>query len=106
MLLYYDRQCSKYLTVLEGRYLAWLVHTYLGVKTEHSYWKNSNLSSYRRFSFLDTLMHNTSYVHLYHGAVYYSRIDLNIKRVENCLNTTDSSANKSDSPADEPIVVR
>jgi hypothetical protein len=56
--------------------------------------------------FLTTFMHNTSSVLLYHGAVYYSRIDLNIKRVENCLNTTDSSANESDSSADEPIVVR
>jgi hypothetical protein len=98
--------CSKYLTVLEDRYLVWLVHTYLGIKTERSYGHNSDLSFYRRFPFLSTFMHIMSYVHLYHGVVYYSRIDLNLKRVENCLNTTDSSANKSDSSADEPIVIR
>jgi hypothetical protein len=58
------------------------------------------------FPFLTTFMHNTSSVLLYHGAVYYSRIDLNIKRVENCLNTTDSFANELDSSAGKSIVIR
>jgi hypothetical protein len=36
----------------------------------------------------------------------YSGIDRNIKRVENCLDTTGSSVDKLDSFADKPIVIR
>jgi hypothetical protein len=51
MFLHYVRRHSKYLTVLEGRYLAWLVHTYLEVKTARSYVHHSDQSFYRRFPF-------------------------------------------------------
>ena len=54
----------------------------------------------------NTFMHNTSNAHLYHVLSKYSRIDLNIKRVKNCLGTIGSSADESGSSADEPIVAR
>jgi hypothetical protein len=49
---------------------------------------------------------DTPGVPLNHVLSKYSRIDRNIKQVENCLNTIDSSANELDSSADAPMVVR
>jgi hypothetical protein len=53
----------------------------------------------------NTTMHSTSNVLLFRVLSKYSRIDRNIKRVVNCLDTTDSSANELDSLANESIVI-
>jgi hypothetical protein len=46
------------------------------------------------------------YVPLYYVLYNYSGIDRDIKRVENRLGTTDSSASELDSQAGESIVIR
>jgi hypothetical protein len=82
-------------TGLEDRYLAWCWYRHI-----------QTLSVKLSSPFLDTTMLDRLYVLLYHVLCKYYRIDQNIKRVENCLDTTDSSANELNSPADEPIVIR
>ncbi|KAK2363025.1 hypothetical protein QL285_088041 [Trifolium repens] len=82
-------------TSLESRYLAW-----------DRYCHVQHLLVILSSSFLNTTMLGMLYVPLHHMLCNYSRIDRNIKRVENCLNTTGSSVNESDSFADELIVVR
>jgi hypothetical protein len=67
---------------------------------------DSTSSSPRSFSIPNTIMHNTSNVPLFRVLSKYSRIDRNIKRVENCLDTTDSFVNELDSFACESIVIR
>jgi cytochrome c oxidase assembly protein Cox11 len=44
-------------------------------------------------------------VPLYHVLCNYSGIDRNIKRVENCLDTTGPSTNELDSSVEELIVI-
>jgi hypothetical protein len=82
-------------TGLEGRYLAWYGYCHIQI-----------LSIILSFSLLSTTMLAMLDVPLYHVLCIYSGIDRNIKRVENCLNTTGSSANELDSSADELIVIR
>jgi hypothetical protein len=82
-------------TGLEGRYLAWYWYCHIQV-----------LPIILSFSFLDTNMLDMLYVPLYHVLRNFSGIDRNIKRVENCLDTTGSSANEWNSSADELIVIR
>jgi hypothetical protein len=82
-------------TDLDGRYLAWYWYGHIQI-----------LSIMLSFSFLNTTALDMLYVPLYYVLYNYSGIDRDIKRVENRLGTTDSSASELDSQAGESIVIR
>jgi hypothetical protein len=65
------------------RYLAWYWYCHIQI-----------LSIIQPFSFLCTTMLNMLFVPLYRVLWNYSKIDRNIKRVENRLDTTDSSVSE------------